>query len=80
MGFSKQEYWNGLPRPPPGHLPDPGTEPASRKSAALAGGFFTISATWEAQMGSINTTPSIQTYFSQLTGPWYHMPAVFKKL
>ena len=29
MGFSRQEYWSGLPFPPPGHLPDPGTEPGS---------------------------------------------------
>ena len=47
MGFSRQEYWSGLPGPPPGDLPDPGTEPQSLMSPALAGGFFTISATWE---------------------------------
>ena len=29
MGFFRQEYWSGLPCPPPGDLPDPGTEPAS---------------------------------------------------
>ena len=29
MGFSRQEYWNGLPSPPPGDLPNPGIEPAS---------------------------------------------------
>ena len=29
MGFSRQEYWSGLPRPPPGNLPDPGIEPTS---------------------------------------------------
>ena len=29
MGFSRQEYWNGLPFPSPGDLPDPGTEPGS---------------------------------------------------
>ena len=29
MGFSRQEYWNGLPCPPPGDLPDPGIKPAS---------------------------------------------------
>ena len=29
MGFSRQEYWSGLPFPPPGHLPDPGIEPRS---------------------------------------------------
>ena len=41
MGFSRQEYWNGLPFPPPGDLPDPGIEPASLVSPALVGGFFT---------------------------------------
>ena len=49
MEFSKQEYWNGFPCPPPGDLPNPGTEPLSLMSPALAGGFFTTSATWEAQ-------------------------------
>ena len=37
MGFPRQEYWSGLPFPPPGHLPDPGIEPLS---PALAGRFF----------------------------------------
>ena len=27
MGFSRQEYWRGLPFPPPGDLPNPGAEP-----------------------------------------------------
>ena len=45
MGFSRQEYWSGLPYPPPGDLPDPGIETASLMSPALAGGFFTTSAT-----------------------------------
>ena len=48
MGFSRQEYWSGLPCPPPGDLPDPGIEPTSLTSPALAGRFFTTSATWEA--------------------------------
>ena len=47
MGFSRQEDWNGLPCPPPGDLPDPGIKPASVMSPALAGRFFTTSATWE---------------------------------
>ena len=38
---TRQEYWSGLPFPPPGDLPDPGIEPASLASPALAGGFFT---------------------------------------
>ena len=37
MGFSKQEYWSGLPFTPPGDLPDPGIKPTS---PALAGEFF----------------------------------------
>ena len=41
MGFSSQEYWRGLPFPPPGDLPDPGIKPASPVSPALAGRFFT---------------------------------------
>ena len=48
MGFPRQEYWNGLPFPSPGDLPDPEIEPMSLMSPALAGGFFTTSATWEA--------------------------------
>ena len=46
MGFSRQEYWSGLPCPPPGDLPDPGIEPVSLMSPAWAGGFFTTNATW----------------------------------
>ena len=38
MGFSRQEYWSGLPRPSPGNLPDPGIEFMSLISIALAGG------------------------------------------
>ena len=45
MGFSRQEHWSGLPRLPPGDLPDPGFKPVSLASPALAGGFFTTSAT-----------------------------------
>jgi len=46
--FSRQEYWSGLPFPPPGDLYHPGIKPASPASPALAGRFFTTSATWEA--------------------------------
>ena len=44
MGFPRQDYWSGLPFPSPGDLPDPGIEPASSSSPALAGGFCTIAA------------------------------------
>ena len=45
MGFPRQEYWIGLPFPPPGNLPNSGTEPVSPASPALAGGFFSHCAT-----------------------------------
>ena len=48
MGFSRQEYWSGLPSPPPQDLPDPEVELVSLMSPALAGRFFTTNATWEA--------------------------------
>ena len=41
MEFSRQEYWSGLPWPTPGNLLDPGIEPRSLVSPALAGGLFT---------------------------------------
>ena len=43
MGFSRQEYWNGLPVPSPGDLPNPGIELASLASPALADGFLITS-------------------------------------
>ena len=45
MGFSRQEYWNELPCPPPGEIPDPGTKSISLVSPALGRKFFTTSAT-----------------------------------
>ena len=48
MGFFRQEYWIGLPCPPPGDLSDLGIEPASLSPPALAGRFFITRATWEA--------------------------------
>ena len=55
-GFSSQEYWSGLSCPLLGDLADPGMEPASLKSPALADEFFTINSTWEAyKMDQIST-------------------------
>ena len=47
VGFSRQEYWSGLPCPPREDLPDSGMELRSPVSPALAVVFFTASATWE---------------------------------
>ena len=45
MGSSRDEYWSGLPCQPPGDLPNLGIKPMSLLSPALAGEFFTTSAT-----------------------------------
>ena len=42
--FCRLEYWSWMPFPTPADLPDPGIEPTSLASLALAGGFFTASA------------------------------------
>ena len=49
MGFSRQESWSELPFPPPGDLPEPGIEPVSPVSPALAGRLRYHCTTWEAQ-------------------------------
>ena len=41
MGFSRQEYWGGLPFPPPGDLPNPGIQPVFPMSPALLEDSFT---------------------------------------
>ena len=65
MGFSRQEYWNGLPSPPPGDLPNPGIKPTSPVSLALAGEFFT-------------TEPPGKTFYKSLNfdvpQSWVHRP------
>ena len=50
MGSSGQESWSGLPCPPSGDLPNPGTEHMTLTSPALAGRFFITSVTWEAHL------------------------------
>ena len=54
MEFSRQEYWSRLPFPTAGDLPDPGIKPTSLVSPALAGGFFTTSATGKLTSGRGN--------------------------
>ena len=68
--FSRQEYWSRLPRPSLGDLLDPGIEPASHGSPALAGRFFTTSASSESP-ATILTYP--QTSLSCL----FHVTSMF---
>ena len=58
MGCSRQDNWSGLPCPPPGDLPDTGTEPTSLMSPTLTGVFFTTSATWEALLERVTVSKS----------------------
>ena len=60
MGFSRQEYWSGLPCPSQGALPNPGIKLASLTSPALAGRFFSTSATWKAQFTNDNVYNILQ--------------------
>ena len=60
MEFSRQEYWSGLPYPPPGDLPNPGIKPACLMYSALADGFFTTSATWEAPAENVGVVLNVQ--------------------
>ena len=64
MGFSRQEYWRGLPWLPPEDLLDPGNELTSLMSPALAGRFFTTCTTWEAHLAIHRNsvpTPALKT-------------------
>jgi len=64
MGFSRQKYWNGLPCPTPWDLPDPGIEPTSLTSPALASSFFI-------------TKEAKATIWPELGSQNYHMPLQF---
>ena len=57
MGFSRQEYWCGLPFPPPGKVPHPGIKPLSLMCPTLAGEVFTTNASWEAQVRNSSSLP-----------------------
>ena len=59
MVFSRQEYWSGLPCPSPRDLLNPEIETASFMSLALAGRFFTTSATWEASLSIYMGFPGV---------------------
>ena len=52
IGFPRQEHWSGLPFPPSGDLSNPGIQPTSLMSPALAGKLFITGATWEADWHS----------------------------
>ena len=66
MGFSQQGHWSGLPFPSPGDLPNPGIELAALMSLALAGGFFTTRAAWEAPLPLIVLSKDILSTYQHI--------------
>ena len=80
MGFSRQEYWSGLPYPPPGDLPDSGIEPTSLTSPASAGWFFTTSTIWEAQTNTNYKTLKLLLSLVSLSGQNYSSMIIFSSV
>ena len=66
MGSSRQEYWSGLPFPPPGDLPDPGIQPASPASPALAGRFLSIEPLVQLSLCAPSTGALVQSLVMEL--------------
>ena len=70
MGFSRQEYWSGLPFLPPGDRPDPGVEPASPVVPALTGKLFTTE-TFQGFLTARNLrTTALEPWEAKDTHPW----------
>ena len=61
MEFSRQEYWNGLPLPSPGDLPNPGIKPASLMFPALAGGMLAPSGKPPKEVSSVQFSRSVMS-------------------
>ena len=74
-GILQQEYWSGLPCPPPGDLPIPGIEPSSLVSSAVAGGFFTTAPPGKPQTSGmvevlISLSSSLSIFFIYFEASW----------
>ena len=72
MGFSRQEYWSGLPFPPPGNLPNPGIKPASPASPILQANSLLLSA-----KPFYKCTLTYSFVYSSANRFWGHFPVVF---
>ena len=72
MGFSRQEYWSGLPCPPPEDHPNPGIEPMPPAAPALQGGFFAEEPLWKPLLNDSILIYSvvIQKHFVVYLGLW----------
>ena len=83
MGFSRQEYWSGLPFPSPGDLPDPGIEPrsptlqADALTSAPPGKYSEYGLSSQTVVGScyLERAVSITTTVIDMSGPFFHLIA-----
>ena len=76
MGFPGQKDWSELPCPPPGDLPDPGIQPVSLMSPALAGGFFITSTIQEAQHTHTHTHTHTHIHIIPIMKRWSYIYSV----
>ena len=83
MELSRQEYWNGLPCPSPGYLPNSGIETSSLMSSALASKFFTSDYLGHEDLfciALVYTLASSSLYLLLLLGPYHFFPLLFPSL
>ena len=76
MGISREEYWSGLPWPPPGDLPDPGIQPVFYISC-IGRQVLPTSATWEAQTfikKSFYVLAQTQPFLTCASSSWVPFP------
>ena len=77
MEFPSQEYWSGLPFPPPGGLPDPGMEPVSLASPALTGRCSTTAPPGKSSwMNEELLLPPVQRWGNSITGWFRALPEI----
>ena len=86
LGFSRQEYWSGLPFPLPGDLPNPGIKPVFLESPASAGRFFATRAIWKALIDyishyNIEILSANHAMVQSFSGTKYHwVPSLYHKI
>ena len=77
MGFPRQEHWSGLPSPSVVDCPNPGIEPKSLMSPALAGMFFITKPPWKLKGNCIEPTQTIQYSIISHLEILNHIPQIY---
>ena len=79
VGFSRQEYWSGLPCPPSQDLVDPGIKPEPPMSLSLASRFFPTSTTWVTPIGFLKLKQLNNGSWMETASPHYSREIIFKR-